>query len=92
MTHAILVIAGDAPLREAIASTLRREGYFVLAIADASLAEDIMRDNPMTLIVLDLLPLRMHVLDLSRKLCSEPVTQPIPTLMLVDHAGLGLRP
>jgi DNA-binding response OmpR family regulator len=85
MTHAILVIAGDAMVREKLTSTLRQEGYFVLAIADASLAEDIIRDNPLTLIVLDLLPLRPHVLDLSRKLCSGPATLPIPTLMLVDH-------
>jgi DNA-binding response OmpR family regulator len=32
MTHAILVIEGDTTLRESISSTLRREGYFVLAI------------------------------------------------------------
>jgi two-component system alkaline phosphatase synthesis response regulator PhoP len=87
MAHAILVIEGDATLREAISSTLRREGYFVLAIADASLAEDLIRDNPIALIVLDLLPLHAaHVLDFSWKLCSEPAMLSIPTLILVDHA------
>jgi two-component system alkaline phosphatase synthesis response regulator PhoP len=86
MTHAILVIAGDTTVREAIASTLRREGYVVLTLADVSLAEAIVQDNPLALIVLDLLPLHPHVLNFYWKLCSEPALTSIPTLVLIDHA------
>jgi DNA-binding response OmpR family regulator len=46
MQRAILVVADDRALREVIKYTLQGEGYFVICLADGTLAVEVAQDNP----------------------------------------------
>ncbi len=77
------MVEADRDLRNSISSTLRREGYFVLALADGAIALEAAQDNPFSLIVLDPVLLRSGGPDLCRQLRAHPSTERVPILMLV---------
>jgi DNA-binding response OmpR family regulator len=78
----ILVVEDDAPLRDTIAYNLRGEGYLVLTAADGVTALDVARQNPVSLVLLDLMLPRLDGLDVCRQLRSRPETAQTPILML----------
>jgi DNA-binding response OmpR family regulator len=78
----ILIVEDDAPLRDTIAYNLRGEGYLVLTAADGVAALDIARQNPISLVLLDLMLPRLDGLDVCRQLRSRPETAQTPILML----------
>lgn len=79
----LLVVEQDADTRGAIVSQLREEGYLVLAVPDRTLALDVARDNPVSLIVLDPISLHPDGLELCRQLRACTETARIPILLLV---------
>lgn len=78
----ILVVEDDADLRDLITYNLRGEGYFVLTAADGVTALDIARQNPVSLVLLDLMLPRLDGLDVCRQLRARPETASVPILML----------
>jgi DNA-binding response OmpR family regulator len=56
LPRVILVVETDTALRRAIALLLRRDGHVVLALADPAMASEIARENPFSLMLVDLQP------------------------------------
>ncbi|WIG57401.1 MAG: Phosphate regulon transcriptional regulatory protein PhoB (SphR) [Ktedonobacterales bacterium] len=82
MDRTILVVEDDATLRDTIAYNLRGEGYGVLTANDGITALEIAWQNPVSLILLDLMLPRLDGLDVCRQLRNKPETAHIPILML----------
>lgn len=78
----ILVVEDDADLRDLVTYNLRGEGYFVLTAADGVTALDIARQNPVSLVLLDLMLPRLDGLDVCRQLRARQETANVPILML----------
>jgi DNA-binding response OmpR family regulator len=83
MQKTILVVEQDATLREVIASMLRVEGYFVLAVADGALALETAWHNLLSLVLLDPAHLQPDGIALCRQLRTHPETAFVPILMMV---------
>ncbi|MGZ3665375.1 MAG: response regulator [Ktedonobacterales bacterium] len=82
MQRIILVVEDDIDLRDLITYNLRGEGYVVLTAADGVTALDIARQNPVSLVLLDLMLPRLDGLDVCRQLRARPETASVPILML----------
>jgi DNA-binding response OmpR family regulator len=78
----ILVVEDDIDLRDLITYNLHGEGYVVLTAADGVTALDIARQNPISLVLLDLMLPRLDGLDVCRQLRARPETASVPILML----------
>ena len=78
----ILVVEDDAALRDTIAYNLRGEGYLVLTAADGVAGLEAARQNPVSLVLLDLMLPRLDGLDVCRQLRAKPETANTPILML----------
>ena len=70
------------PLRDALAYNLRAEGYQVLTTGDGVTALNIVRQKPVSLVLLDLMLPRLDGLEVCRQLRSKPETADIAILML----------
>ena len=82
MEKTILVVEDDATLRETITYNLRSEGYLVLSAADGVAALDTIRQQSVSLVLLDLMLPRMDGLEVCRRIRSRAETAHIPILML----------
>ena len=78
----ILVVEDDDALRDTIAYNLRGEGYLVLMAADGVTALDLARQQPVSLVLLDLMLPRLDGLDVCRQLRARSDTANLPILML----------
>jgi DNA-binding response OmpR family regulator len=78
----ILIVEDDSALRDTIAYNLRGEGYVVLTAADGITALEIARQNPISLVLLDLMLPRLDGLDVCRQLRTKAETANTPILML----------
>jgi two-component system alkaline phosphatase synthesis response regulator PhoP len=78
----LLVVEDDAALRETIVYNLRREGYLVLSAPDGVSALEVARQQPPSLVLLDLMLPRLDGLDVCRQLRGRPDTASVPILML----------
>ncbi|PWT77684.1 MAG: DNA-binding response regulator, partial [Chloroflexi bacterium] len=82
MERTILVVEDDTALRDTIAYNLRGEGYVVLTAADGISALEITHQNPVSLVMLDLMLPRLDGLDVCRQLRTRAETANTPILML----------
>jgi two-component system alkaline phosphatase synthesis response regulator PhoP len=78
----ILVVEDDAALRDTVAYNLRGEGYLVLTAADGVAALEVARQQPVALVLLDLMLPRLDGLDVCRQLRARPETANTSILML----------
>jgi len=82
----ILVVEDHDSLRETLAENLRAEGYEVLTAADGVAALEVARsqprEEPIALVVLDLMLPRLDGLEVCRQLRSRPETADTAILML----------
>jgi DNA-binding response OmpR family regulator len=85
MQKVILVVEHDSTLRNMISSQLRREGYFVLAVADETMALEAALYNPLSLVLIDPLRLQPDGLDFCRQLRSSHEMAHLPILMMVNN-------
>ncbi|MCA9752243.1 MAG: response regulator [bacterium] len=93
----ILVVEDEPDIAEIIEYNLAREGYRVRVIDDGETALDrILRDSP-DLVLLDLMLPGLDGLELCRRLKEDPVTRPIPVIMVTAKGeesdvvlGLGM--
>lgn len=85
MQKTILVVEHDATLREAIASMLRVDGYFVLAVSDGALALETAWHNLLSLVLLDPAQLQPDGIALCHQLRAHAETAYVPILMMVTQ-------
>ena len=93
----ILVVEDEPDIAEIIQYNLAREGYRVRIVDDGEVALDrIVRDAP-DLVLLDLMLPGLDGLELCRRLKEDPVTRPIPIIMVTAKGeesdvvlGLGM--
>src|SRR5437879_1666693 len=78
----ILVVEDDDALRDTVAYNLKGEGYAVLTAADGVAALEVARQQPVSLVLLDLMLPRLDGLDVCRQLRARPETASVPILML----------
>jgi DNA-binding response OmpR family regulator len=64
---------------------LRGEGYFVICLADGTLAVEVAQDNPFSLILLDLMLQQPSGLEVCRQLRTHSKTNQVPIMMIVQH-------
>ncbi|HZC79614.1 MAG TPA: response regulator transcription factor [Ktedonobacterales bacterium] len=82
MQRTILLVEDDSTLRETVTYNLRADGYDVVTAADGVAALQIVRQRPISLVLLDLMLPRLDGLEVCRRLRSQPETAQIPILML----------
>jgi two-component system alkaline phosphatase synthesis response regulator PhoP len=78
----ILVVEDDDALRDTVAYNLKGEGYAVLTAADGVAALEVARQQPVSLVLLDLMLPRLDGLDVCRQLRAREETANVPILML----------
>lgn len=84
--HPILLVEDDAPLREALAETLRLANYRVLTAEDGTSALEVLRDNAVIAVVSDFQMAPMNGYDL---LCRIRNEQPqLPVLLMTAHGTI----
>lgn len=80
--RSILVVEDEPDIAEIIQYNLTREGYRVDIVGDGERAlEQIVRDAP-DLVLLDLMLPGLDGLELCRRMKEDPVTRPIPVIMV----------
>ncbi len=82
MDRTILVVEDDSVLRDAIVYNLRNEGYQVVTAEDGVAALEVARDQPLSLVLLDIMLPRLSGLDVCRELRARPETANTPIMML----------
>jgi two-component system response regulator MtrA len=78
----ILVVDDDESVLEAICLILEDEGFAVTAARSGAEALDVLRGQPVDLVVLDVLIPDMDGLDLCRRIRAEPRVAHLPILFL----------
>jgi two-component system phosphate regulon response regulator PhoB len=82
MRRSILVVEDEPDIAEVIQYNLAREGYRVDVVGDGEHAlERIVREAP-DLVLLDLMLPGLDGLELCRRMKEDPVTRPIPVIMV----------
>lgn len=81
----ILVVEEDLALRTSLTYQIRKEGYAVLALGNAALAREVVRENPLSLLVLDPLAMTKDECALCREIRANPLTERLPILLLVNR-------
>lgn len=81
----ILVVEEDRALRTSITYQIRQEGHAVLALGNAALAREVVRENLLSLLVLDPLAMTEDERALCREIRANPLTERLPILLLVNR-------
>ncbi len=93
MGHRILIVDDEPDLRSLVKGYLERQGFLVQEAATGIAALKVVREHPPDLILLDVMMPEMDGNELARRLRADPVTAPIPIVMLTirghtfDRAG-----
>lgn len=82
MTERILVVEDEADVAELIAHHLGKAGFSVEVAADGLSALDLIKSNPPSLVVLDLMLPQMSGLDLCRAIKADARTREVVVLIL----------
>jgi adenylate cyclase len=78
----ILVVDDDQSNREMLARRLAREGHHVHAAADGPAALDLLKAQPIDLVLLDVMMPGMDGYEVLRRLKSDPALREVPVLMI----------
>lgn len=78
----ILVVDDEEDILELVRFHLSREGYGVVCAETGEEAWRKIKENPVDLMVIDLMLPGMDGLELTRRLKNDPQTRPIPVMML----------
>ena len=81
----ILMIAPELDLRTQLSSTFHEVGYVVLAVTDGALALDLVRDNRVTLLLLDSAVFKTCGFTLYQQLRACPQADGVPVLVLLER-------
>lgn len=72
-------------MRTSITYQIRRAGYMVLALGNAALAREVVRENPLSLLVLDPSTMTGDERALCQDIRANPLTEQLPVLLLVNN-------
>ncbi|MGE3164777.1 MAG: response regulator [Planctomycetota bacterium] len=78
----VLLIEDEADLLEMVQYNLEREGYRVISSRDGELGLELAREEAPDLVLLDLMLPGLDGIEVCRKLKEDPVTRPIPIVMV----------
>jgi two-component system phosphate regulon response regulator PhoB len=82
MSEKILIVEDEIDVAELLAHHLRSEGFSVEIVTNGRAAFAVVKTQPPTLIVLDLMLPEISGLDLCRMIKSNPATRNVPIVML----------
>ena len=82
MSHTILIVDDDPPMRAIIDIMLRREGYDVVQAEDGREALYLLETLKPDALIVDVMMPKMDGLSLCRELRTKPQTQKLPVLIL----------
>jgi two-component system alkaline phosphatase synthesis response regulator PhoP len=85
----ILVVEDDPQIQELVGYNLGKEGYVVLSALSAETALRLLEDQPVDLVILDLMLPGMDGMTLCRRLKGQSKTQDIPVIMLTAKSEEG---
>lgn len=89
----VLIVDDDPFIRDFLSDVLEDAGYPVLTAADGRAALQVLRRQPVALVVTDLMMPYVNGLDLFRQLRAEPATAELPIIaMSAAFAGAGQVP
>jgi len=83
----VLVVDDDPSIRRMIMAALRRDGYTFSEAANGKEALDIMRQEPPSVVVLDLMMPIVSGWDVLRERAAEPDLQSIPVIIVSANRG-----
>jgi CheY-like chemotaxis protein len=83
----VLVVDDDPSIRRMIMAALRRDGYTFSEAANGKEALEIMRQEPPSVVVLDLMMPIVSGWDVLRERASEPDLQSIPVIIVSANRG-----
>lgn len=93
----IVVVEDENDIQEVIRYNLEREGYKVHTARDGAAGLQLVRDEGPALVILDLMMPVLDGIEVCRRLKSDPVTAPIPVMMVTAKTeesdivlGLGI--
>jgi len=83
----VLVVDDDPSIRRMIMAALRRDGYTFSEAANGKEALEIMRQEPPSVVVLDLMMPIVSGWDVLRERAAEPDLQSIPVIIVSANRG-----
>jgi CheY-like chemotaxis protein len=83
----VLVVDDDPSIRRMIMAALRRDGYIFSEAANGKEALEIMRQEPPSVVVLDLMMPIVSGWDVLRERAAEPDLQSIPVIIVSANRG-----
>lgn len=78
----ILIVEDEKDILELVQYNLEKEGYFVIPAASGEQALELLKRDPVQLIILDLMLPGIDGLEICKMIKQEPKTQNIPIIML----------
>lgn len=87
MTKTILVVDDEKDIRDLIAYNLTREGFSVLTASDGEEALQVLKREPVTLLLLDIMMPGMDGLEVCRRVRSDDKHRLMPILFLTAKAS-----
>ncbi len=91
MSEKILIVEDEVDVAELLAHHLKKAGFVVEMATNGRVALASIRDQPPTLVVLDLMLPEMSGLDLCRAIRSDPRTKEMAVVMLSGKAFQSSR-
>lgn len=86
MDTKILIIEDERPIVELLEYNLRREGYQVIAVTEGEAGLEALEQNPVDLVILDLMLPGIQGLDVCRIIRERSQTRALPIIMLTAKA------
>lgn len=83
----ILIVEDERPIREMIATALKRSGFEVREAGDSRSARSLLADRRPDLLLVDWMLPDMSGLELTRQLKRDPATRDLPVIMLTARAA-----
>lgn len=90
-SHHILVVDDDPDTVVILARHLQREGFVALQAVSGPECLQLARENPVDVILLDLMMPEMDGFEVCRKLKEDPATAEIPVIMITARDDLDAR-
>ena len=86
MTHKVLIVEDEAPVRQMVAFNLNRAGFSVFEAGDVASARSVIADNRPDLVLIDWMLPDSSGLELTRSLKRDEAYKDLPIIMLTARA------
>ncbi|WP_033317904.1 response regulator transcription factor [Streptomyces yerevanensis] len=85
----VLIADDDADIRDLVAFKLVQSGHQVTAVEDGMAALQVMREQPLDLVLLDIRMPGMSGLDVCREVRAAPATASLPVILITARSQEG---